>query len=370
VRFRTILALLVLAPAAIADKVDDLVAAEMQKQHIPGLSIAIVKDGKVIKAKGYGLANIETNTPASPETVYKIASVSKQFIATGIMLLVQDGKLSIEDKISKYLEGTPPTWKEITIRHLLTHTSGIPREAPGFDPLKIQPNADVIKTSYPLPLRFTPGEKWEYCNVGYFALAEIIRKVSGKPWTDFLADRVFNPVGLTATRATTTTDLVPNRAGGYTWTGSKWRNAENYRAVRPSGAFLSTVVDLAKWDLALSSESPLTKAARDHMWTPVILTSGKTSPYGFGWSLNPVKGHKQIHHGGSLPGFRSEFARFVDDKLSVVVLSNLSSANPEAIARAIAACYEPGLAQQSSAGTVRSLARAAASSIERARRTQ
>ena len=119
-----------------ADKVDDYVKAEMQKQRIPGVSLAVIKDGKIIKAEGYGLANVELNVPARPETVYKIGSVSKQFIAAGIMLLIQDGKIGLDDKISKYLEGTPDTWKDITVRHLLTHTSGIVREAPGFDPLK------------------------------------------------------------------------------------------------------------------------------------------------------------------------------------------------------------------------------------------
>jgi D-alanyl-D-alanine carboxypeptidase len=179
--------LFVATGAARADNVDDYVKAEMKRQHIPGVSVAVIKDGKVIKAEGYGLANVELNVPAKPETVYKIGSVSKQFIAAGVLLLVQDGKLSLDDKISKFLEGTPDTWREITVRHLLTHTSGIVREAPGFDPLKIQDDADVIKTAYHLPLRFAPGEKWEYCNVGYFSLAEIIRKVSGKPWSDYLS---------------------------------------------------------------------------------------------------------------------------------------------------------------------------------------
>src|SRR6185503_14855142 len=151
--FFALILLFVATVAAQADKIDDYVKAEMQRQHIPGTSIAVIKDGKVIKAEGYGLANVELNVPARPETVYKIGSVSKQLIATGILILIQDGKLSLDDKIGKFLEGTPDTWKEITVRHLLTHTSGLVREAPGFDPLKPQADADVIKTAYPLPLR-------------------------------------------------------------------------------------------------------------------------------------------------------------------------------------------------------------------------
>ena len=220
--------------AARADKVDEYLKAEMQRAHIPGISVAVLKDGKIVKVEGYGLANVELNVPARAETVYKIGSVSKQFIASGIMLLIEEGRVSLDDKISKFLEGTPDTWKEITVRHLLTHTSGIVREAPGFDPLKIQNDADVIKTAYPLPLRFAPGEKWEYCNVGYFTLAEIIRKVTGKTWGDYLKERLFLPLEMNATRTTSITDIVENRANGYLWRDGKLQNADIYFALRPS----------------------------------------------------------------------------------------------------------------------------------------
>lgn len=341
--FFALVLLLVATVAAQADKVDDYVKAEMQRQHIPGISIVVIKDGKVIKVEGYGLANVELNVPARPETVYKIGSVSKQLIATGIMLLIEEGKLSLDDKISKFLEGTPDTWKEITVRHLLTHTSGIVREAPGFDPLKIQNDADVIKTAYALPMRFAPGEKWEYCNVGYFSLAEIIRKVSGKTWGDFLNERLFKPLEMNATRTTTMTETVQNRANGYVWRNGKLDNAGIYFALRPSGAFLSTVLDLAKLDAALYTDKILKQSTLSQMLMPVKLNSGATHPYGFGWELSSVAGHKLVHHGGSLPGFRAQFSRFVDDKLSVVVLTNGENANPNLIALGIAALYIPGL---------------------------
>ncbi len=341
--FFALVLLLVATLAAQADKIDDYVKAEIQRQRIPGASIAVIKDGKVIKAEGYGLANVELNVPARPETVYKIGSVSKQFIAAGIMLLVQEGKLSLDDKISKFLEGTPDTWREITVRHLLTHTSGIIREAPGFDPLKIQADAEVIKTAYPLPLRFAPGEKWEYCNVGYFSLAEIIHKVSGKPWGDYLSERLFMPLEMNASRTTTQTGMVMNRAGGYFWKDDKLENASIYFALRPSGAFLSSVLDLAKWDAALYTDKILKQSTLSQMWLPVKLNSGATHPYGFGWELSTVRGHKLVHHGGSLPGFRAQFARFVDDKLSVVVLTNADNADPNLMALGIAALYLPDL---------------------------
>lgn len=326
-----------------ADKVDDVVKAEMQRQRITGLSLAIVKDGKIVKAEGYGLANVEYNIPAKPETVYKIGSVSKQLIASGIMILAQDGKLSPDDKIGKFLEGAPETWNGVTLRHLLTHTSGIVREAPGFDPFKIQKDFDVIKTAYPLPLQFPTGEKYQYCNVGYFSLAEIIARVSGKSWGDFLNERIFAPLGMTATQVTSSSAVIPNRADGYVWDKDKLRNATNYLAVRPSGAFLSTVLDLAKWDAALYGDTVLKQATRELMWTPVKLNDGKTYPYGFGWELAPLGNHKQIHHGGSLPGFRSRYSYFPDDKLSIIVLTNTDNANPVTIVRAIAAVYFPDL---------------------------
>ena len=342
-QFFALLLLLVTSVSAQADKVDDYIKSLMQRQHLPGLSLVVINDHKIAKVQGYGLANIELNVPVTPETVFKIGSVSKQFIATGIMLLAQEGKLKLDDNINIYLDGAPDTWKPITISHLLTHTSGIVREAPGFDPLKIQNDADVIKTAYELPLRFTPGEKYEYCNVGYFTLAEIIRKVSGKPWGEYLSERLFKPLGMNATRTTDMRDLVSHRANGYRWSNGKFENSAIYLALRPSGAFLSTVLDLAKWEEALANEKVLKHAELDQMWTPVKLNNGKTEAYGFGWQLDDVRGHKLVNHGGSLPGFRAEFSRYVDDKLTVIVLTNGDNANAFAIARGIANLFIPNL---------------------------
>ena len=342
-QFFALLLLLVTSVSVQADKVDDYIKSLMQRQHLPGLSLVVIKDHKIAKVQGYGLANIELNVPVTPETVFKIGSVSKQFIATGIMLLAQEGKLKLDDNINIYLDGAPDTWKPITISHLLTHTSGIVREAPGFDPLKIQNDADVIKTAYELPLRFTPGEKYEYCNVGYFTLAEIIRKVSGKPWGEYLSERLFKPLGMNATRTTDMRDLVSHRANGYRWSNGKFENSAIYLALRPSGAFLSTVLDLAKWEEALANEKVLKHAELDQMWTPVKLNNGKTEAYGFGWQLDDVRGHKLVNHGGSLPGFRAEFSRYVDDKLTVIVLTNGDNANAFAIARGIANLFIPNL---------------------------
>ena len=325
-----------------ADPTDDFIREEMKRQNIPGLSIAIVKDGKIVKAAGYGLADRSRTIPATPETVYKIASVSKQFIATGIMLLVQEGRLGLDDRISSHLEGTPAAWKDITIRHLLTHTSGIVREAPGYDPSTLLSDAEVIRAAYPATLRFAPGEKWEYGNVSYFALAEIMRNVAGQPWTEYLNQKVFRPSGMDMTFPTNTKARVPNRAIGYA-DNDKLLTADDWPALRPSGAFLSTVLDLAKWDAVLSTGRILSESSRRQMWTPVTLNDGTTSPYGFGWELQSPPGRTLVHHSGGMPGFRAMFARYMNERVTVIVLMNLDDVDQRSIVQGIAELYLPAV---------------------------
>jgi len=341
--------ILVVALRAQADDVDDFVKALMQQRHIPAVSIAVIKDGVLVKAAGYGLADMEHNIPARPDTVYKIGSTSKQFIAAGIMLLVQDGKISVDDKLSKHLEGTPLAWQDITIRHLLTHTSGLEREGPAFDPYKVQPDIDVVKSAYPVPLLFKPGERHEYSNLGYFTLSEVIHRASGKSWEEFLNERIFVPLGMTATRPTSVFDIVANRADGYVWNETRFANAENWTASRPSGAFLSTVLDMAKWEAALRTDRILKASTKTEMWTPVTLNSGQKYPYGFGWELDDFPPGQfggdvpSIRHGGSIPGFRAAFTRFPKQNLAVVVLSNLNGAALDLIVGGIAVRYAPEL---------------------------
>lgn len=328
--------------AAAPDAVDRFVASEMDRKHIPGVAIAVVRHGKVIKAKGYGFADLEHQIPVAPDTVFKIGSVSKQFLASGIMMLAQDGKLSVDDPIGKYLEDAPESWRGITLRHFLTHTSGVLREGPAFDPVKTQPDIAIIRSAYSAPLQFATGSKYQYCNVCYFSLAEIIARVSGQPWDVFFTERVFTPNGMADTRTTTTSALVPRRARGYVWQKDRYVNAQEFVAVRPSGAFISTVLDLAKWDAALYGERPLTKASRDEMARPVRLTNGTMSEYGFGWEIENLDGHRGVMHGGSLPGFRAMMSRFPGDGLTIIVLTNADGAMPEQIAKGIAQLYFSG----------------------------
>jgi len=331
--------LLWLASAALADQVDRLVEEEMQKQRIPGAAVAVLRDGRPVKIRGYGLANIEHNVPATAESVFKIGSISKQFIAAGVLILLSDGKLGLDDSIARYLEDAPAAWKAITLRQLLSHTSGIVREGPAFEGLKAQPDIDVIRSAYSRSLVFAPGQKWQYCNVCYFALAEVITRASGAPWPAFLEERIFGPLGMTVTRVTSWIDIVPHRSGGYLWREGAHRNADLLVAVRPSGALLSTVLDLAKWDAALYTDRPLASAIKEQMWTPIPLNDGSTHDYGLGWAVGRLKQHRYVGHGGSLTGFRSHYLRFGESKLSVIVLTNEGAAKPEVIAERVALSY-------------------------------
>jgi len=348
-RLAYLLSVLAVATAARADDIDDLVRIAMGQRHIPAVSIAVVKDGALIRTGAYGIADLENDIPARPNTVFKIGSVSKQFISAGIMILVQDRQMGLDDKISKYIEGSPDTWKDITVRHVLTHTSGLVREGPGFDAHRIQPDIEVIQSAFALALLWNPGDKYSYSNLGYYVLAEIIHKVSGKAWEAFLKERVFDPLGMTSTRPTSVTEIVLNRARGYVWNADKFANAEDWIARRPSGAFLSTAQDMAKWEVALQTDRILTPASKEAMWTPVRLNDGKTYPYGFAWELDDfppggyTTGVPMVRHEGTIAGFRAAFGKLPRHGIGIIVLSNLDRAALDSIVAGIAVHYVPEL---------------------------
>ncbi len=338
---------LAISVSAQGDKIDEFIKAEMQKQKIPGLTVAVVKNGEAVKAQGYGLADVELNVPATAETIYQSGSVGKQFTSAAVMLLVEEGKINLDDRISKYLDGAPEIWKEITVRHLLTHTSGIKNYGDkDLDYRRDYSDEELIKIAASFPLDFQPGEKWSYSNTGYVLLGYIIKRASGKFYGDFLKERVFTPLGMTTARIINEEEIIPNRASGYRMSKG---TLKNQRYVSPSlnttadGSLYLTVLDMAKWDAALYSEKLLKRSSIDQIWTPVKLNSGKTNPYGFGWLITEINSHKLIEHGGEWQGFTTHISRYVDDKLTVIVLTNLAGANPGAIAHKVAALYVPEL---------------------------
>jgi len=334
---------------ASADDLDDFVNAAIKQRNIPGAAIAVVKDGVLIRTGGYGLAERDRGIAPGPDTVFRIGSLSKQFIATGIMLLVQDGRLAVGNRLDMYLSEVPRAWHDITLRHLLTHTSGLRREAPASDLSKAQPDIDLIRSAYGVPLQWRPGDKYDYSNLGYYLLAEVITRVSGTPWHEFIARRVFAPLGMTRTTTTSEGDRLPNRASGYAWRDGTWSAAPPLVALRPSGAFVSTASDLARWAAALDGDRVLSQTSKAEMWKPVRMNDGGTFPYGFGWELDdfPPGGHvtgvPMIRHEGTIPGFRPGFTRLPAQRLTVIVLTNLDRAPVDAVIAGIAVRYAPEL---------------------------
>ncbi len=337
------------APAAQAqsEAVDAYVPAEMQKRKIPGLSLAVVRNGQVVKATGYGLANVEHNVPASAGTVYQIGSVGKQFTATLVMMLAEEGKLSLDDPIGKHLPEAPDIWKPVTVRHLLSHTAGFSNGL--YRQINMRQDyteAELLKQIAALPLDFEPGTKWSYSNPGYVTLGILIHRVTGKFYGDLLRERVFAPLGMNTARIINEADIIPNRAAGYRLANGELRNQEWVAPqlnTTADGSLYMTVLDLAKWDAALHGERVLRRASLDRMWTPTTLTDGKTHPYGFGWSVSEVNGRRLIQHGGAWQGFTAQISRFVDDSLTVIVLTNLAGADPGSIAQQVAGRYVPAL---------------------------
>lgn len=310
-----------------ADSVDDYVNSQMKRQHVVGLSLAVVKDGDLVKAKGYGLANVEWNVPATKDTVYNIASIGKQFTATAIMMLVENGKIGLDDRITNYLSDLPKAWDTVTVSHLLTHTSGI-RDYPSLPDFgKLNKCAvttrQIINLLADFPLEFRPGEKWRYCNIGYHLLGEIVAKASGRPYAGFLHERIFAPLGMNCTRPYDSRSIITNRANAYDWRNGTLRNADylDYSWAFGAGAVGSTVVDMAKWDESLSTEKLLPRKRWEEMWTPVTLGDGSNFPYGFGWHVQKDEYvGRLIWHGSADPGFLSAMFQWLDDRVTVIVL--------------------------------------------------
>ena len=349
-RWLTAMFMMVVAAVPVAaDELDDFLNATIRQRNIPGIAIAVVKDGALVRSGGYGLADRERSIAPGPDTLFLIGSLSKQFIATGIMVLAQDGRLSVDDRLDTHFPEAPPAWRDITIRHLLTHTSGLRREAPAADLAKAMPDLDVIRSAFALPLQGKPGDRYDYSNLGYFTLAEIITRVSGSPWPEFIQRRVFAPAGMTRTTTTSTVGRLDDRAVGYAWADGAGSVAPGFAALRPSGAFASTATDLAKWAAALDGDGVLLPASKAEMWKRVTLNDGKTYPYGFGWELDDfppgqyVTGVTMIRHEGTIPGFRPGFTRLPKQRLTVIVLSNLNGAALDSLIAGIAVRYSPEL---------------------------
>jgi CubicO group peptidase (beta-lactamase class C family) len=343
-----LLLLLVAPPQGDTAAINRYVQAELERQHIPGLSLAVLVGDRVLLSRGYGFANVELHVPASDSTVYQSGSMGKQFTAALVEMLVEKHLVRLDDSIVRWFPEGAAVWQGITVRRLLTHTAGIAEYTDStFDYRKDYTEDELVKFAASRPLDFRPGERWSYSNTGYLLLGALIHRVSGRFYGDLLRDSVFGPLGMHDSRVISEADIVPNRAAGYRLEGGVLKNQE---WVAPTlnttadGALYFTVRDLTRWAVALNHARVPSPAALDTAWTPVRLNDGATYPYGFGWYLLPQRDQRRISHTGSWQGFKTVIARYPKSGLTVVVLANLAQAQVGAIAYGIAGMIDPRLA--------------------------
>ena len=331
-------------PQAWLGRVDSFVSEQMRQQQTPGISLAIVRDGTVI-AKGYGEANVEHHVPVTAETIFQSASVGKQFTAAAVMLQVEAGRVALDDSITKYFADAPATWRPILVRHLLTHTSGIPDYATDtFDYRHDKTEDELVHMTYALEPQFEPGSKWEYSNTGYLLLGALVRKVTGKFYGDVLAEEVFRPLGMSTARVMSEADIVPHRAAGYELVDGQLKNQD---WVAPSinttadGALYLSALDMVAWDKGLRAGAILKPESWKQVYTPVRLNNGESYPYGFGWSVDTRDGAPFYSHGGSWQGFKSYIARYLGADVTIILFANLADTDTWKIVDGIATIIDP-----------------------------
>jgi D-alanyl-D-alanine carboxypeptidase len=312
----------------------------------PGAAAVVVVDGKILYRQAYGMANLELGVPLQPDMVFRLGSVTKQFTATAIMMLVEQGKVALQDPIDKYLPGYPMQGHLITVEHLLTHTSGIQSytDIPGWMADRVKADmtvAELVDGFKNEPMQFAPGTRYRYNNSGYVLLGAIIEKASGQSYESFITERIFKPLGMTHSYYGSNEPIIPRRADGYTAGASGTRHARYLSMTQPyaAGSLVSTVDDLARWDASLGTEKLLTRASLEKMWTPYKLADGTSTGYGYGWQMLTLRGHRTIEHGGGIFGFTSFVLRLPDDRAYVAVLCNSDSpaAAPSYLAKRLGA---------------------------------
>lgn len=337
--------------AATLAQIDEFVTSQMARQHVPGLTLVVTRDGLPVLEKGYGMADIASATPARAQTIYRIGSISKQFASAAVLLLAQDGKLSLDQRFAQYFPVVDPAWKDITIRQLLQHTAGLQRDfqdylAPLYDPARTYTPDEIAQGMSSIPLQSAPGAAHSYSNIGYYMIGLLIERASGKPYADFMRERMFAPLGMDTAALLTAAPVPGQTASGYDWNGLAWVRGD---AINPGddgaeGALRMSAQDLAKWDAALNSDRILSQASRELLWTPARLNDGGTVQYGLGWVLDSVNNLPYVWHNGQVSGFHAQLERHAGQGLTVIVLCNLSDGRAEHIAAGVAERINPDLA--------------------------
>lgn len=331
-----------------AAAVIDSLFARFAAPGMPGASVLVVRHDSVRLRRSFGLADVEQSIAANDSTNYRLASLTKQFTATAVLLMVRDGTLSLDDSVRRFLPELPVYAAPVTLRHLLTHTSGL-WDYEDFVPdsqVRQVHDADVLSllTAHAESTYFTPGSAWRYSNTGYALLALVVERTSGTRFADVLRARVFEPLGMGDTYAHEDgRTMVPHRAWGYTVRGDTVVRTDqsNTSAVLGDGGVYSSIDDLAKWYASLD-HAPL---VGDSLWrastTPFTLNDGTPTKYGFGWFVEDFRGHARLRHHGETRGFTNAVSRFPDDGLTIVVLTNRTGSKPWEIADALSVLYLP-----------------------------
>ena len=345
-----------MAEAPVRQEQIDHIFEGLKSDRTPGVAVLVIKDEKIVFERGYGIADLHSRRKIDGRTNFRLASCTKQFTAMAVMLLVHDGKLRYEDRLTHIFPDFPAYGKSITIRNLLNHTSGLldyedlmAKPAPGIAPDEIPQikDAGVLELlKQQKTTKFPPGTHWDYSNSGYAVLAMVVEKVSGQPFGDFLHARIFAPLDMTHTVAYEKgKNSVANRAYGHTHEKEAWREQDQSptSAVLGDGGVYSSLDDLAKWDRALTHHVLLSEAEMKPAITPVKVTDGSVqepdstpAAYGFGWFLNPYRDHPRMWHYGETVGFRTTIQRFVEDKLTVILLCNRDDLVPANLALKVA----------------------------------
>jgi CubicO group peptidase (beta-lactamase class C family) len=332
--------------------VDRYLQSEMRRQNIPGMSLAVVKNGKPLYIKSYGVATLEHDVRAQPQTVYQIGSIGKQFTAVAVMMLANEHKLNVDDPLSKYLPEVPASWNEVTLRLILNHQSGIPQfTTPDEQRLDLRheyTDLELIALASQ-PLAFEPGTDASYSDTGYVLLGIVINRVTGMFYGDFLHQRVFAPLGMSRTRIISDADIVRDRASGYEKGDRGELHNQSYVSAAlnrtADGSLYSTVLDLAKWDRALYGDTLLPQAQLERMWRVDPHRNGQQPlyHYGYGWENNRLRDHRLVEYDGNWQGFQAVMSRYVDKQLTVILLTNLALCRTERLGHTVAGLIDPDL---------------------------
>ncbi|MDY7024113.1 MAG: serine hydrolase domain-containing protein [Cyanobacteriota bacterium] len=341
--------------------IDEYVQDVMTKQQIPGMSLAIVKEGKPLLVKGYGIANLEHSVPVTEKTVFEVASVGKTFTAIVVMMLVEEGVIDLDRAIAEYLDNLPIAWHSVKVRHILSHQSGLPNytnvENYWTEIIRLNlSQTEIINLVRDQPLMFEPGEYFSYDNTGYYLLGMMLQQVTGISYADLIRERLFQPLGMNATRMNNPNEIVLHRASGYRLPKKQLVNKPYYSpsVTFSAGGQLSSIEDMVKYEQELCSPTLLQQSTLDLMWTHYPASRGENSPLerytgylraGLGWLMPDYPDRRVVGHNGSIVGFASNITRFIDDQLTVILFCNLDRIiRPDAIAKEIANYYCPALA--------------------------